>query len=104
MDKLALHGLTVENFDWAKVAHWDDVVNQGAVQKKTYLAVDGDEVTTSLIDNTTIAGVATKVGVIINKNYLPIRESGDFFLDLDEQTATFKGKSGDIYVGTRIVL
>ncbi|EIZ1550937.1 hypothetical protein ACWONS_003509 [Vibrio parahaemolyticus] len=102
MSILDLMGLTSDDFTWYEAGEVTAFVERGLPQLFNELAVEGEDLTITIVDNNEVPDYETiKVAFLFRGLFLPVYENGDFYVKPDGSYATLKRNDGYALLGIR---
>lgn len=102
MASLDLMGLLESDFDWYSYGAVPDLVARNIPQIKGEYEAEGEELTIMILNQLEVSDFNSfKVAFWFRNAYLPVYESGDFYVKVDGSLATRKNPDGWAFLGIR---
>lgn len=102
MNTLDIMGLSVDSFAWFGVENIEVLVSRGVSQLIGEFTVKGEDLTVTIVDINEVPNYDTmKVAFMFRGVFLPVYESGDFYVKPDGSYATRKRSDGYALLGIR---
>ncbi len=99
---LDLMVLTVDDFTWYEAGEITVFVERNLPQIVNELAVDGEDLTVTVVDNNEVPDYdEMKIAFVFKGLFLPVYENGDFYVKPDGSYATRKRSDGYALLGIR---
>ncbi len=101
-DILELMGLDTDDFTWYEAGDIEAFVARGIPQIVDEIAIDGEPITVTVVDNIEVPDYDTmKIAFMHQSLFLPVYESGEFYVKPDGSYATLKRNDGFALIGVR---